>query len=69
MASTACYVYSSNFLYVDLILTSQETLLWAFTIDYGDNFTSLYVDDVYTSQEALKFPRHIMGSALIFICR
>jgi hypothetical protein len=42
---------SITFLYVDDVLTSQETHLWASTACYGDSFTFSYVDDVRTSQE------------------
>jgi hypothetical protein len=37
--------------YVDDILTSQETHLWASMACYGDKFIFLYVDDFRTSQE------------------
>jgi hypothetical protein len=40
-----------NFLYVDDVLTSQETHLLSSTAGYGDGFTSLYLDDVTASQE------------------
>jgi hypothetical protein len=40
------------FSYVDDVLTSEETHLWASTACYRDSFTFLYVGDVRTSQEA-----------------
>jgi hypothetical protein len=36
---------------IDDIRSSQETLLRASTVCYGDSFTSSYVDGVHTSQE------------------
>jgi hypothetical protein len=47
-ASTACYGDGFTSLYLDDVLTSQETCLHGLL---GNRFTFLYVDDVRTSEE------------------
>jgi hypothetical protein len=43
--------WSFAFLYVNDVLTSQETHVYAYTACYGDSFNFIYVDYVRTSQE------------------
>jgi hypothetical protein len=40
---------SFTILYVDDVRTSQETHIRAFTVCYGDSFTTSRVDDIHTS--------------------
>jgi hypothetical protein len=62
----ACYVDSFNFLYVDDVLTSQETCTFLHSLLRG-SFTFLYVDDVVPRRKhACGTPRDIKGMTLLF---